>query len=340
MKLAARISPAEAINEPPVCLQIIDNGIRANVCTLGNFSLATGKAKSRKSFFTALTFSVVTGYYNDHFYGCLPEGRSKGIYFDTEQSKYHVQKLLHRICRLTNQDDPPNIEVYSLRKYTPQERMLLIEHIISEDPHIGFVVIDGIRDLATSINDEEQATMVSTKLLKWTEEYNMHIMAVLHQNKGDNNARGHLGSELTNKAETVLSISKNEADKDISVVEATYCRDREFNPFAFIIDVEGLPAVMDSWADTRGAGRAHRNIIEELGDENIYNMLKECFANDSRMKYRSVQNQIKIAGSKLFHKNISDGKAVQIITYCKNKLWIVQENSMAPYTLDTFNSTI
>ena len=40
-------------------------------------------------------------------------------------------------------------------------------------------------------------------------EYDLHIHCVLHLNKGDNNVRGHIGTEMSNKAETVLVINKD-----------------------------------------------------------------------------------------------------------------------------------
>ena len=39
---------------------------------------------------------------------------------------------------------------------------------------------------------------------------------ILHQNKGDENARGHIGTELNNKAETVLLVEKDKGDADTS----------------------------------------------------------------------------------------------------------------------------
>ena len=36
------------------------------------------------------------------------------------------------------------------------------------------------------------------------------IHTILHQNKGEEHARGHIGTELSNKAETVLQVEKDE----------------------------------------------------------------------------------------------------------------------------------
>ena len=64
--------------------------------------------------------------------------------------------------------------------------------------------------MITSINDEGESTTMSSSLLRWTEEYNIHIIVVLHENPGSDKARGHIGTELTNKAETVIAL---EVDK-------------------------------------------------------------------------------------------------------------------------------
>ena len=45
--------------------------------------------------------------------------------------------------------------------------------------------------------------------MRWSSYYELHIHTVLHLNKGDDNTRGHIGTELNNKAETILQISKN-----------------------------------------------------------------------------------------------------------------------------------
>ncbi len=338
----ARISPSEPLQAPPVCLSIIENESTIDVCTLGNFSLAIGKAKSRKSFLTTLLFSVVTGHQTDKFSGGLPIGKKVGIYFDTEQSRYHVQKLLHRICKLLQKPVPENIIVYSLRKYSPKERLELIEHAINTTSNLGFVVIDGIKDLVTSINDEEQASMITSKLLKWTEENNIHIMAVLHQNKNDLNARGHLGTELTNKAETVISITKDAKDKNLSIVEPEYCRDKDFDPFAFTISVEGLPEIVameerkPKKENTKTPPEEKKNIIQQLGDENIYKLLCECFIKDSKIKRNDLKMRVKVLAASILKKEFGNNKADEILTYSESKNWVIQEKELAPYTLGTF----
>jgi hypothetical protein len=64
--------------------------------------------------------------------------------------------------------------------------------------------------------------------------YNIHIHTVLHLNKSDDNTRGHIGTELNNKAETVMKIIKSEINPDVSEVRPMITREKEFSNFAFV----------------------------------------------------------------------------------------------------------
>lgn len=101
----------------------------------------------------------------------------------------------------------------------------MIDYKIRNTRAVGLVIIDGIRDLMLDINNPREATLIVNYLMKWTEEFNLHIHTVIHQNKGDENARGHIGTEINNKSETVLRVEKDKNDDAISTVEAVYIRD-------------------------------------------------------------------------------------------------------------------
>ncbi|MCC4230035.1 AAA family ATPase [Zunongwangia profunda] len=305
--------------------------------TLGNFSLIIGKAKSRKSFFINIAVSAVLK--NDlllnQFRGCLPNDKKQVLYFDTEQSKYHVQLALKRICRQIDVKIPEDLNTYHLRSKNPAERLAIIEHAIYNTSNLGFVVIDGIKDLVTSINDEAEATMIASKLLKWTEEKEIHIVTVLHQNKSDNNARGHIGTELINKSETVLSVTKNEQDKDISIVEAQLCRNKEPEPFAFEINEDGLPIIAEDF-ELRTETRKNKFDILDLEHFKIYQILTEIYSKGENFTYSELVIQIKIAYKNQFKNKLGTNRAKELVTYCKNNNWLIQDKPKAPYTLGKF----
>ncbi len=169
----------------------------AVIGTLGNFSASTGKAKSRKTFnVTALTAAALKNGEVLAYIGEMPEDKRTVLYIDTEQSPYHCQRVIWRILRLAGlpvDSHPDNFKFASLRPYSPEQRLSMIDHAIATTPGIGLVIIDGIRDLMYDINNATEATNVITRLMSWTDRYQIHIHTVLHQNKADDNVRGHIG---------------------------------------------------------------------------------------------------------------------------------------------------
>ncbi|GAB6395208.1 MAG: AAA family ATPase [Bacteroidales bacterium] len=232
---------------PPVVLKIDDSIIG----TLGNFSASTGKAKSKKTFnICAIVAAALTNSTILNYSATFPDEKRKILYVDTEQSKFHCKRVLNRILLLagmTTEVQPQNLVFLALRQFAPNLRLKVIQNEIYRTENLGLVVIDGIRDLAYDINSPSESTELITALMRWTDERQLHLHTVLHLNKGDDNTRGHLGTELNNKAETVLQITKDEFDKNISSVTAMFIRDREFEPFAFRINDDSLPELVEDY---------------------------------------------------------------------------------------------
>ena len=76
---------------------------------------------------------------------------------------------------------------------------------------------------------------------------NQSLHTILHQNKRAENARGYIGTELNNKAETILRIEKDKSDSNISKVEAVHIRTMDFKPFAFRIIEQALSEIVESY---------------------------------------------------------------------------------------------
>lgn len=320
--------------EPPIIALKIGEGI---VSTLGNILTFIGKAKSRKSFL--ITIAVAIAISKDYVFGLftshLPRDKRIVLLFDTEQSRFHTQKALLRVCDMIGIKEPANLKVYGLRKYAPAERLQIIEYAVYNTPNIGLVFIDGIRDLISSINDEEQATMVTSKLMKWTDELNISICTVLHQNKSDTNARGVIGTELMNKSETVISVTKSESDKDISVVEAVASRNIDFEPFGFEINDDGIPILAENF-EVRTATKKDKFDATDLEDFKKYQLLTEVFSNEKEYSYKTLEIQMQLAFKNQFKKDIGINAVGKLITDCKNKGWLIQEAKLKPYTLGEF----
>ena len=152
---------------------------------------------------------------------------------------------------------------------------------------IGLVIIDGIRDLMYDINSPSESSDLINLLMRWSSEYNLHIHTVLHLNKGDDNTRGHIGTELNNKAETVLQITKSTQDVDISEVKAMHIRDKDFEPFAFRINETALPEVVKDYVFEQP--KQNRNFpLTELTEQQHREALENGFGKDVVQGYPNV----------------------------------------------------
>jgi hypothetical protein len=289
---------------------------------LGEFSMVIGKPKARKSFLVALLAS--SNYTENEIIKMkLPDHKSKIVIFDTEQSQFELQRSAQRIKKLITPRNPDNICLYNLRELNHNLKKKFIEDIIEGCSNIGFVIIDGIRDLITDINSIEQATNIVEWLLALSSKNNIHIVNILHQNKGDGNARGHLGTELTNKASGTISISLGK-NKEISVVMPEYLRNKDFEPFTLKIDSDGLPYVEIDGNTIESKKRKPQP--NDYSMEVHREILKRIFEDKETLSYsqlwKGIQNDLQTNGIE-----IGTNAAKDFLKYFKEENLIKNENS-------------
>lgn len=323
-----RIDLTEDILPSPSVIEVYYNDEFLRFATLGNFSMVIGKAKSRKTFFISMIAAAFLRgvLFMDKLLRRFTEGKNKIIIFDTEQGRYDVQQLAKKVVRLTGIENSDMLEIYHLRTLDTKQRIEFIENVIYNTPELCMVIIDGIRDLVYDINNPEEATHISTKLLKWSEEVNIHILTVLHQNKNDANGRGHLGTELTNKAESVLSIAKDQKAPDFSLVVPEYFRGKEFGAFAFKISDTGLPFIVEDYKNDPESEPSKKTVnANNIPDGKHREILVCIFEIEARQKYADLITQIKLS-FQVYGMSFGVNKAKEFFTYYKNNGW-VQENS-------------
>lgn len=164
--------------------------------------------------------------------------------------------------------------------------------------------------------------------MQWTDERQIHIHTILHQNKNDENARGHIGTELNNKAEIVMQIDVDKSDRAISVVEAINIRDREFEPFAFRINDEILPELVDSYQPAeKKIGRPSKGPFDpyqEIQEGTHRAALEAAFAKGCARSYDEYMERLK-EGYGLQGIKLGYNKAVKVATFLTNKRMVVKE---------------
>lgn len=249
----------------------------------GNISTIGGKAKSRKTFLIVL----LTGEYLESCQGNV-------LIIDTEMAKAHTYKTARRIHRLMDWDTNRNndrLTVLSLREYAPTERTEIFNEAMKHlRPELVF--LDGVRDLVKDFNNVDESTQTVGMLMKLSTEYDCHICSILHENKGNGQLRGHLGTEVINKSESVLSVTNN---GDTSTVEPVYTRNMPFDSFTFHINDEGLPEYCDTPVKPAKFDKLREQFTDLMpSDDMSYSDLKRLLT-DSGLSDRTAERRIKDA---------------------------------------------
>jgi hypothetical protein len=162
------------------------------------------------------------------------------LLIDTEQGRRRTNGVVRRIYRLLNLDfetQIPNFTAISIRELSANERFLVLEKAVKEHS-FSIIFLDGFADLIQNTNDLEECSRKVSQLMKLSEDSNTHICSVVHTNPNSDKTRGHIGSELQRKCETVLLVKK---DDEISTVSPQFCKNKEFKPFKFFVNPAGLP---------------------------------------------------------------------------------------------------
>lgn len=257
------------------------NGIP--VFTKKSISTLIGRAKAGK---TTVTAWIVSQSINKDI---------NVLWVDTEQGLYYGSRTQHWVLSMAGLKGSDSLQFYDLKIFNPKQRIEMVELIIKEfKPDL--VVIDGIRDLVFDINNPDEATVTTGNLMRWADQYDCHILNLLHQNKGNEHARGHLGTEMINKSETVIKVERNE-DKLI-VCTPEFTRSEPFETFAFDRDDHGMPQIVDGYAVkiTTSVGKSGRRSIDptDLSYSHVHpEIIDKVFSKSEYLKYSDLIDNIK-----------------------------------------------
>jgi len=258
----ATINPLEKIDYPTPAISFGTKAYETKdglleypipIGTYGNFSFVQAPPKSKKTFFISLLSAV---YLNGQLNGISRDLKGNRdnkhlVHFDTEQGNFHAQMVFKRPIEMTG-TITDKYHTLALRQYSAKDRVDLIEFYLYDTldkKDIGLVIIDGIADLCSDVNNIEESNLVVQKLMKWTKELNCHIITVIHSNFGTDKPTGHLGSALEKKAETQIQLELNTVNKDLVTVSCKRSRNAGFENFSFKVNKSGLPQVEGDFYD-------------------------------------------------------------------------------------------
>ena len=149
------------------------------------------------------------------------------LWIDTEQTCQTSRAVCRGIELMCGFEPSDSRFVYfALREYPDRQEMAEAMRLLFDKYSPDFTIIDGIRDFIIDFNDIVESSDIvlecmrlssgvnaeQAKKLGLTERPPCCVCCILHQNKpkDDNNMRGHLGTELSNKAGEVWDASQDD----------------------------------------------------------------------------------------------------------------------------------
>lgn len=265
-----------------------------------------GVHKSRLTeIFCAIMLCIESG---KEFLGMLRDciGETVVLYVDSErnindQFPHAIQKIkLMSGYKIT--DNPSNLDFISLIDIPRQERYETLDNYIRElrklhqDKHL-FIVFDVVTDCVGNFNDVFES-MKMVDMLNYTINLsNVTFLCIIHENPsaGSEKGRGHVGTELNNKATQVMQIGfeKDGQGNDTDLIRLKFLHSRNtkrLEPIYLVYDDEtkGLILASKEYTDEKLALKQTK-----AGINDISNWLRENL--QTEMSKADLVEQLMIA---------------------------------------------
>lgn len=299
----------------------------SNVSTPGNVTTFSGEGKSGK---TAALGALMAGAIREGGYDgfenlnvALNKHKRAVIHVETEQSESRHQVNHKTILQRAGLfETPPYFLSYNIRRNPIDQYKSIVEKAckgaMEKFGGVYLIVIDGGADFISDVNEAGEANA----LVKWLEElaitFQAPVIVVVHVNPGSDKERGHLGSQLQRKSESLLLIKRKD---DISTIEAKLLRNA---------GIGDTPHIQFTYDKLKGYHVSCGTAVPELDNKDllriakIKSIAKTAFKNNLSLGYKEAIEQIIIASNKSEApaKNMfKEMKVRGIITQTNDKKW-------------------
>lgn len=241
--LGSYVHDGDEYQEPPAVVRLYKetkaDGERRYIRAMsaGDLSEVVGYAKSRKTAFCKMVARAVLIGGDDIVLTETPA--AKVLYIDTEQSDLHAQRSYNDITKGLTDEQRGRLQYIKLRGYSQNERLYTIYKVISEQ-RPTLAIIDGVADMIPDTNSNTDAPVVTNMLMALASETQAHICTILHTSAANaSKGRGHIGSEMERKAESVILIEKQKGT-NTSDVKPQYTRNGDFHTLQISHTDDGL----------------------------------------------------------------------------------------------------
>ena len=216
-------------------------------------------------------------------------------FIDTERNVTgqlpHALQMIQKQAGIPIEKDLDNFFYTSFITITREERIATLKDCIlylrqSYDTPL-FVVLDIATDFINDFNNSQQSMEFSDFLNEMINTNNMTFLCIIHENPNSfGKARGHLGTELINKASTVFQISleKTENDTLSDLISVKYLKNRSTKRLSniyFRCNEETQLLELASESDIKAIPK---KVIRKADEKEICNFLSENIWKDTMRK--------------------------------------------------------
>ena len=158
------------------------------------------------------------------------------VYVDTERNQseqfpYALQCIQIK-AGYEKQDHPLNFKYISLLEIPRKERFGVLDEYLKElkkeTSNPLFIVLDVSTDCIEDFNKTDKSMELIDLMNVAINEHDVVFLCLIHENPKSEKARGHFGTELMNKASTVMQVSyekdSNQNDTDLIKIRYLKCR--------------------------------------------------------------------------------------------------------------------
>jgi|GEM_PF-3971046 len=192
----------------PITLKL--NGIRCG--SAGNLTSIVALAGiGKSSVCEAISSAAITSNADNlGFEITIPNPRV--LYIDTERvhsDHWTSWKRVMKRAGVKEGENVDHVDWYAIVTLTTvEEKRKLLEDLLEKNKY-DFVLLDTVADFLTDVNSIEQTAELSNWIRGLANEHGFTTILTIHSNpsqEGSNKARGHLGSELLRRSETVFKL--------------------------------------------------------------------------------------------------------------------------------------
>lgn len=171
------------------------------------------------------------GYKRENF-----EANNTVVYVDTERNQSeqfpYALQCIQINAGYDKKEHPENFKYISLLEITRKERFTVLDEYLKllkqETENPLFIVLDVSTDCIEDFNKTDKSMELIDLMNVAINEHNVVFLCLIHENPKSEKARGHFGTELMNKASTVIQVSyeKDAKQIDTNLIKIRYLKCR------------------------------------------------------------------------------------------------------------------